>query len=76
MAAYPYEVPPFLPRALTALARLCELGSPSLQAVVRKTLTDFKRTHQDEWEHRHKLRFTPEELDALADVLVSPHYYA
>ncbi len=76
VAAYPYEVPPFLPRALSALARLCELGSPSLQAVVRKTLTDFKRTHQDEWEHRHKLRFTPEELDALADVLVSPHYYA
>lgn len=28
------------------------------QVVIRKTLTDFKRTHQDEWDYRHKLRFT------------------
>jgi uracil-DNA glycosylase len=44
--------------------------------VVRKTFTDFKRTHQDGWEQSHRLRFTPDELDALSDVLISPHYYA
>lgn len=73
--AYPYEVPPYVPRCMTVLARLFS-GPPSLQAVIKQAFTDFKRTHQDEWESNHRLRFTPDELDALSDVLVSPHYYA
>ena len=68
-------MPKFLPEAVAVLSRLMD-GPASLQNVIRQTLTDFKRTHQDEWEYKHRVRFTPEQMDALSDVLVSPHYYA
>lgn len=75
--AYPYEVPPYVPKALAVLSRLLNSTiSSTLQEVIRKTVSDFKRTHTDEWETNHRQRFTEEQLDALNDVLSSPHYYA
>ncbi len=46
-----------------------------LQASVKKTLQEFKRTHQDNWQE-HKQRFSEDELAVLTDLLVSPSYYA
>ncbi len=45
------------------------------QASVKKTLQEFKRTHQDNWQD-HKQRFSEDELAVLTDLLVSPSYYA
>ena len=47
----------------------------ALQVIVKKTLQDFKRTHQDNW-HDHKQKFTEDQLTVLTDLLVSPSYYA
>lgn len=46
-----------------------------LQMTVRKTLSDFRRTHHDNW-HEHKQQFTDDQLVVLTDLLVSPCYYA
>jgi len=42
---------------------------------VKKTLAEFRRTHQDTW-HLDKLAFTDDQLSMLTDLLVSPGYYA
>lgn len=73
--AYPYEVPALLPQTVATVARMA-FEPPTISSHVRKTLTDFRRTHTDEWEVRHRLMFTEDQLDALSDVLVSPHYYS
>jgi len=73
----PYEVPGYVPKALALLSRLLHSSiSSTLQETIKKTVSEFRRTHQDEWEVAHRRRFTTEQLDALNDVLSSPHYYA
>ena len=47
----------------------------SFQVTIKKTLQDFKRTHQDNWQD-HKLKFSDDQLAVLTDILVSPSYYA
>ncbi len=42
---------------------------------VKKTLSDFRRTHHDNWQE-HKQKFTDDQLLVLTDLLVSPCYYA
>lgn len=46
-----------------------------LQATVRKTMSEFRRTHHDSWSE-HKQKFSDDQLAILADLLVSPSYYA
>ena len=46
-----------------------------LQMTVKKTLSDFRRTHHDNW-HDHKQMFTDDQLVVLTDLLISPNYYA
>ena len=46
-----------------------------LQVTIKKTLQDFKRTHQDNWQE-HKLKFSDDQMAVLTDLLVSPSYYA
>ena len=50
-------------------------GLMSLQMTVKKTLSDFRRTHHDNW-HDHKQMFTDDQLVVLTDLLISPNYYA
>jgi proteasome activator subunit 4 len=73
--AFPYEVPEVIPPVLALLARFMN-GPLAIVEVIRQTFTNFKRTHQDEWEVNHRLKFTQEQLDAFSEVLISPHYYA
>lgn len=46
-----------------------------LQMTVKKTLSNFRRTHHDNWQ-QHKQQFTDDQLLVLTDLLVSPCYYA
>ncbi|CAF4197699.1 unnamed protein product [Rotaria sp. Silwood2] len=70
----PYDIPNYVPDALMLL---CEHShDPDLiQKSIKKALSEFRRTHHDSW-HEHREKFTEDQLVILADVLISPNYYA
>jgi len=74
LLGHPYDVPPIVSRAIVALAPHVSDPSPICRTVQR-VVSDFKRTHSDAW-HDHKLRLSREAVEALDDMLISPHYYA
>eukprot|EP00980_Cylindrotheca_fusiformis_P017401 scaffold5398_cov120-Cylindrotheca_fusiformis.AAC.3 len=74
----PYDTPPYVPKALAAISKHSfERNAPlSVRDIVKKCCAEYKRTHMsDNWEV-HRRVFTQEELEALEDVVSSPHYYA
>jgi len=73
----PYDMPKFVPEALTALSKHSfeQRASLSVREVVKMCCSEFKRTHTDNWE-AHKKQFTREQMEALEDVVSTPHYYA
>ncbi|PVD25485.1 hypothetical protein C0Q70_13141 [Pomacea canaliculata] len=58
--AYPYDVPDFIPQVLMDLSVHVNDPQP-IQRTVKKTLSDFRRTHHDNW-HDHKQMFTDDQL--------------
>ncbi len=74
----PYETPRYVPKALAAISkhsfkRNAPLG---IRDTVKKCCAEYKKTHMsDNWEV-HRSAFTQEQLEALEDVVSSPHYYA
>ncbi|KAL5009261.1 hypothetical protein ScPMuIL_014842 [Solemya velum] len=72
--AFPYTVPINMPQILMVISDHVNDPQP-IQLTVKKTLSDFRRTHHDNW-HDHKQMFTDDQLVVLTDLLVSPNYYA
>merc|ERR1711902_127334 len=72
--AFPYDVPDFIPDILMVLSDHLHDPQP-IPMTIKKTLQDFKRTHQDNWQD-HKQKFSDDQLAVLTDLLVSPSYYA
>lgn len=70
----PYSVPDWMPSVLVALSG-CINDQPPISTGVRELFGDFMRTHRDEWQ-LHKQAFTPDELEVVSELLVSPSYYA
>lgn len=74
----PYDTPRYVPKALAAISkhsfkRNAPLG---IRDTVKKCCAEYKKTHMsDNWEV-HRSVFSQEELEALEDVVSSPHYYA
>ncbi len=76
--ATPYETPPYVPVALAALSKHSyERSAPfAVRETVKMCCAEYKRTHRsDNWEI-HRQQFTREQLEALEDVVSTPHYYA
>lgn len=73
----PYDVPPYVPEALEALSKHSfeQRASLGVREVVKMCCSEFKRTHTDNWAS-HKEKFTQTQLEALEDVVSTPHYYA
>lgn len=74
----PYDTPPYIPKALAALSKHSfERNAPlGIRDTVKKCCAEYKKTHMsDNWEVHRKV-FTQEELEALEDVVSSPHYCA
>uniref|UniRef100_A0A8D2L1E2 Proteasome activator subunit 4 n=1 Tax=Varanus komodoensis TaxID=61221 RepID=A0A8D2L1E2_VARKO len=70
----PYDVPTWMPQLLMDLS--AHLNDPQpIEMTVKKTLSNFRRTHHDNWQ-AHKQQFTDDQLLVLTDLLVSPCYYA
>uniref|UniRef100_A0A8C1B7R2 Proteasome activator subunit 4 n=1 Tax=Cyprinus carpio carpio TaxID=630221 RepID=A0A8C1B7R2_CYPCA len=70
----PYDVPTWMPQILIDLSAHLNDTQP-IEMTVKKTLSDFRRTHHDNWQE-HKQKFTDDQLLVLTDLLVSPCYYA
>ncbi|TRY93382.1 hypothetical protein DNTS_032873 [Danionella cerebrum] len=70
----PYDVPTWMPQILMDLSAHLNDTQP-IEMTVKKTLSDFRRTHHDNWQE-HKQKFTEDQLLLLTDLLVSPCYYA
>ncbi|CAB4058930.1 PSME4 [Lepeophtheirus salmonis] len=66
--AYPYEVPEFVPDILIELETHLHDPTP-VPKTIKKTLQEFKRTHQDNWDE-HKLKFTDDQLLIMTELLV------
>ncbi|XP_062269925.1 proteasome activator complex subunit 4B [Platichthys flesus] len=70
----PYNVPDWMPQILMDLSD--HLNDPQpIEMTVKKTLSEFRRTHHDNWQ-LHRQCFTDDQLLVLTDLLVSPCYYA
>jgi hypothetical protein len=74
----PYDTPPYVPIAIAAVSKHSfERSAPlGVRDIVKKCCGEFKRTHMsDNWEVHRKV-FSREQLEALEDVVSTPHYYA
>lgn len=69
----PYEMPSWLPRCICLFAEFATEPSP-VRDCVSKTLSDFWRTHTDNW-HNEKMSFTVEQIDILTSSRNAPGYY-
>lgn len=74
VSSCPYDVPDYLPDVVTYLCSFTNDQVP-IQGSVRKCLSEFRRTHHDNWSE-HKLKFDENQLSILMDILISPSYYA
>ena len=76
--AQPYDTPSYVPAAIAAISKHSfeKRASLGVRDTVKMCCGEFKRTHMsDNWDF-HKKKFTEEQLDALDDVVSTPHYYA
>ena len=76
--AEPYNTPPYLPIAIAAVSKHSfEKSAPlGVRDIIKKCCSEFKRTHMsDNWELHRKV-FNQEQIEALEDVVSTPHYYA
>merc|ERR1712150_268842 len=75
--ARPYTTPKFVPVALAAISKHSfERNAPlGVRETVKKCCREYKRTHVDQWD-LHRKQFTQEQIEALDDVVSTPHYYA
>jgi proteasome activator subunit 4 len=74
ITAFPYEMPEWMPSTLAFLANRASGDRGMIGMSVKKTLGDFKKTHQDTWSMDQKL-FNEDELEALEGVF-SSNYFA
>ncbi|XP_062510278.1 proteasome activator complex subunit 4-like [Corticium candelabrum] len=72
--AFPHSIPESIPDILVALSKHVH-DPPVIVSTVKRTVADFKHTHRDTWE-LHKKLFTDDQLLILADLLISPNYFA
>ena len=76
--AQPYDTPLYVPAALAAISKHSfERNAPlGVRDTVKRCCAEYKKTHMsDNWEV-HRAVFSQDQLEALEDVVSSPHYYA
>ncbi|XP_045481935.1 proteasome activator complex subunit 4-like isoform X2 [Harmonia axyridis] len=73
ISATPYDIPEYLPDIFGLLGPHLN-DPPPIPDTIKKTICDFKRTHQDNWEI-HKTQFTEDQLIIFQDLTVPPSYY-
>ena len=75
LQTHPYDLPDWAPGLLTVLGGHLSAQEP-VAGAVRKTFTEFWRTHREGWDEM-KQGHDPEELEVLRELFFSPlHYFA
>ncbi|KAJ1516979.1 Proteasome activator complex subunit 4 [Coelomomyces lativittatus] len=74
ISMHPYSMPPHVPKLLEQLAGYIEDQYLYIQTAVRKSFSEFKRTHMDTW-HLDLLSMTGEQVALMSDVLASSSYF-
>ena len=75
---HPYDAPAYVPIALAAVSKyLFEKSAPlGVGQIVKKCCGEYKKTHMSDNCGVHRKAFSQEQLEALEDVVSTPHYYA
>jgi len=68
----PYTVPEWLPDVLSFIAMFERERAP-IGTTCKKTVGEFKRTHQDEW-HIFKKQFTLDQLSSIQDASSNSYF--
>nr|XP_034177609.1 proteasome activator complex subunit 4-like [Osmia lignaria] len=73
--AHPYDIPKYIPPIFEHLSPHMADPQP-IPMTIKKTLDDFKRTH-DGWRRmkEHTQHFTEEQLNVLQDLMMPPSHY-
>ncbi|KAE9410730.1 ARM repeat-containing protein [Gymnopus androsaceus JB14] len=74
LESMPYSVEPWMP-GLTDILAPHATDPPPISTTIRKTASEFKKTHQDTW-HKDQLAFDEDQLQNLSTMLVGTSYYA
>ncbi|THH18097.1 hypothetical protein EW146_g2829 [Bondarzewia mesenterica] len=72
--SFPYSVETWMP-SLTDVLALHATDPPPISTTIRKSASEFKKTHQDTW-HKDQLAFDEDQLQNLSTMLVGTSYYA
>lgn len=75
LESYPYDVPEWMPSALTALAAYTRDKNSTIRQCANDALQEFWRTHRDDWDLNFKAKFTPAQINAIQQ-RTSASYYA
>lgn len=70
----PYDVPAWLPEVLMGLVGAAS-EPPPLRTTVRKTLGEFRRTHEDAGLQEARRLLTPDQWDSIQDVASPASYF-
>jgi len=73
--SYPYDVPEWMPVALTKLVTYLRDKNGAIRQCVNDGLQEFWRTHRDDWELSFKNMFTAAQINAIQQ-RTSTSYYA
>ena len=76
--AHPYDTPGYVPIALAAVSKHSfEKSAPlGVGQIVKKCCGEYKKMHMSDNCGVHRKTFSQEQLEALEDVVSTPHYYA
>ncbi|KAI0067754.1 hypothetical protein BV25DRAFT_1834775 [Artomyces pyxidatus] len=71
--SFPYSVEKWVP-PLTDVLALHATDPPPISTTIRKSTSEFKKTHQDTW-HKDQLAFDEDQLQNLSTMLVGTSYF-
>ena len=71
----PYTVPKWLPPLILYLNPFAYSQHQIIKSSIRKSISEFKKTHTVAWQEHHKPKFNQEELEALNDMSVMHSYF-
>jgi len=72
----PYDVPSWLPSLILYLNPLAYSKHVIIKTSIRKSISEFKKTHAIAWNEHHKPKFSEEELEALNDMSINHSYFS